>query len=290
LQVHIVTDSSAHFAHPQVAAQYPITVVPNTLMIAGKAYREGVDITAERAIELLAHQPKPPQVVAPTVDAFATAYTRLAHHQDAVISIHTSRELTDSYINGQRAARQLEGHVKVYVIDSCTLDAAQGMIVRFAARAVKDGVADTATLDAIVRDVRSTVERAFAVYYVESMDYLMQNGLLSRAHAVLSAMNQTMPLLSVEDGMLVTMEKVRSRSQATDRLIEFATEFEAIEDVLILQPGTFLSEHTRNLQDRLSQEFPDKHFPHAVYSASLAAIIGADATGLALLEGEEDVS
>lgn len=287
MRVHIVTDSSAHFAHPQIAAQYPITVVPNKLVIAGKEYREGVDITVERALELIAHQPKPPRVIAPSVDDFAAVYTRLAYHYDALISIHASRELMDSYKNAQTAARQLEGHIKVHVIDSGTLDAAQGMVVRAAARMVMNEYTETLDVEATVRDVRSAADRAFAVYYVEKLDYIMLNGLMSRSHAILSALNTTIPLLSVEDGVLVTIEKMRNRAQATDRLIEFATEFEVLDDVLILQSGTFLSEHTRNLQDRLSQEFPERHFPHAIYSASLAALIGADATGLALLEGDK---
>jgi hypothetical protein len=67
-------------------------------------------------------------------------------------------------------------------------------------------------------------------------------------------------------------------------------EFVDLEDVLILNHRTYMSEQTRALQDRLTAEFGEKHFPYAVYSPSLAALIGADGTGLVVLEAPIDES
>ncbi len=284
MRVHVVTDSSAHFVHAQVPAQYPLTVVPNRLTIGGEQYLEGNDLTAEQALELIAHQPTPPQIVPPTMDEFASVYTRLAYHNDAIISIHASRRLSDSWQHAHEAAAQVAGYIKVYVIDSMTLDAAQGLLVRAALRAVEDLDDDPVTLEAAVEQVRGAAERAYAVYYPETPDYLMRNQLLTPSHAILNRIQGTMPLLSVESGELVVMEKIRYRGQGVDRLVEFATEFEALEDALILQPRPYANEQTDSLQEQLSDAFPDQHFPHTVYGASLASIIGADATGLAILE------
>ncbi|MEL6148550.1 MAG: DegV family protein [Chloroflexota bacterium] len=284
MRIHIVTDSGAHFAHPQIATQYPMTTVPNTLVIGGQPYREGVDLSTEKLLNLIGKESKPPHVEPPSVDEYAAAYTRLAYHHDAIISIHMSRELSDSWKNAQAAAKQLEGHVQIHVIDSMMLDGAQGMVVRAAVRAIEK----YDDIETIVRVVRGAADRAYAVYYVETPDFIARQGILSRSHAVLSAMTGTIPVVSIEGGIIVPIEKVRTRSQAIDRLVEFVIEFEDIEDALILQPGTFMSEHTRNLQDRLSNEFPGRHFPHAVYSATLATFLGTDATGLVVLESELD--
>lgn len=284
MRVHIVTDSSAQFAHPQVVLQYPVTIVPNKIEVAGKTYHEGQDLSADKAIDLVQNQEIPPKLIAPTIDEYAEVYTRLAYHQDVLLSIHTSRELSDSYVNAKAAAKQLEGHVRVHVIDSRTLDAAQGMIVRAAARAV-DVIDDEEDL---IQAVRGAVERTYAIYFTETTHYLVHNNLMDASTAILNAMHNTMPILSLEDGHIVTTEKVRTRNQAIDRMLEFVVEFDTIDDALILQPRAFMNEHTRNLQDRLSQEFPERHFPHTIYSSSLATLIGADATGLVILEGDEE--
>ena len=207
MRVHVVTDSSAHFVHAQVPAQYPLTVVPNRLTIGGQQYLEGNDLTAERALELIAHQPTPPQVVPPTMDDFASVYTRLAYHNDAIISIHASRRLSDSWQHAHEAAAQVAGYIKVYVIDSMTLDAAQGLLVRAALRAVEDLDDDPVTLEAAVEQVRGAAERAYAVYYPETPDYLMRNQLLTPSHAILNRIQGTMPLLSVENGELSLWRK-----------------------------------------------------------------------------------
>jgi fatty acid-binding protein DegV len=94
------------------------------------------------------------------------------------------------------------------------------------------------------------------------------------------------PFLGVENGRLLPIEKVRTRAQAIDRLVEFAIEFTDIEDVVILQHKSYISEQTRAIQDRLAVEFPDMYFPYSTYGASLAALIGADATGMVILEQE----
>lgn len=284
MRVHIVTDSSAHFVHAQVPAQYPLTVVPNRLTIGGQQYLEGHDLPPERALELIAHQHTPPQVTPPTMDEFASVYTRLAYHNDAIISIHASRRLSNSWQHAHDAAAQVAGYIKVYVIDSMTLDAAQGLLVRAAIRAVEGLEDDPVKLEAAVEHVRGAAERAYAVYYPQTPDYLMRNQLLTRSHAILNRIQGTMPLLSVEKGEVVVMEKIRSPNQGVDRLVEFATEFDALEDAIILQPSPYANEQTDTLQQQLTDAFPDQHVPHTVYGASLASIIGADATGLAILE------
>jgi DegV family protein with EDD domain len=286
LRVHIVTDSYAHFAHPQLLAQFPVTVVPNTLHIAGNAFREGLDLGSERALELISHQVTPPVVSPPTVEDYVAAYTQLAQHHDAIISIHASRDISESWNNARIAAQQLQGHLDIAVIDSRTLDAAQGMVVRAAVRIIEDAH----DLDAIVQAVRGATERVYSVYYVETMDYLMRNELMSKSHAILATIHDTLPLLTVEDGQLLAMEKVRNRMQAVERLVDFAIEFVDLEDALILHHRTHMSEQTRTLQERLSGEFDGRYFQHALYSPSLAALIGTDATGLVVLESDwEDV-
>ncbi len=283
LQIHIVTDSNAYLSHPQLMAQYPVTVVPNTLHIAGATYREGIDIGSEQAIEMIGHQITPPQVDAPSVDDYVTVYTHLARTYDAIISIHASQVLSKSWENALVAAEQMKGHLPVEVIDSRTLDAAQGMVVRAAARIIETMDDD---LDTIIRAVRGATERVYSVYYVETTDYLMRNQIMMPSHAVLSAFHKTMPLLTMEGGELLTMEKVRTHTQAIDRLVDFAIEFVDLEDAVILHHRAYMSEQTRALQDRLTSEFMDRHFPHALYSPSLAALIGTDATGIAILEAD----
>lgn len=287
VKAHIVTDSSAHFAYSHFVKQNPITVISNRIDIGGKIYREGVDIDPTDALHLIAQQTVAPTITSPSVADYVEVYTRLSHSCDLIVSIHASREIFKSWHNAHQAAQQLAGHCDILVIDSQQIGAAQGLLVRSAIRVIEQ----ENTLEAIERRIRSAVERVYSVYYVETIDFLMQNKIMDSSHSVLGMMLGIKPFLTIEEGQIVAIEKVRTRAQAVERLYEFAVEFTDVEEALILQHRHHVSEQARMLQDRLTQEFNGRTFPTSIYGTSLAALIGADATGIVILEKElDDVS
>jgi DegV family protein with EDD domain len=278
--VHIVTDSCAHFTNPHFVQQHPVTVIPNKVTIGSKTYREGVDLSAEDAFRLMAHQPQPPLIQPPTEADFLEAYRRVSNNCEAIVSIHASREIYPIWQRARSAAQQMAGSCKVVVIDSQTLSAAQAMLVRVAVNAIQQ----EETLDGIVSAIRGAAERTYSVYYVETMTYLLQNNIMAPSHTILGSLLGIKPFITIEEGKLTAIEKVRTRVQAVERLVEFAVEFTELEEAVILQHKPFMSEQTRMLQDRLAIEFPGRHFPYTLYGPSLAALIGLDATGLVMLE------
>ncbi len=158
------------------------------------------------------------------------------------------------------------------------------MLVRLGLRAAEQALpyAD------IVNAIRGAVERVYSLYCVETLEYLRQNGIMGESRALLGAILGIKPLVSVEEGRLVVTEKVRTRAQVTDQLVEFLKEFEALEDVLIVQAQAGMSDQTRSVQDRLSMEFVGRHFAHTLTCAALASLLGTDLTGVVILESEMD--
>ncbi len=158
------------------------------------------------------------------------------------------------------------------------------MLVRVAARAAQE----YSTVEDIIQAVRGAVDRIYSVYYVEELDYLRLNHIMKPSHAILSTKLGIKPFVSLEEGNLIVIEKVRTRSQAIERLVEFLVEFIELDDAVILQHRHSISEETRLLQDRLSIEFPGQHFPFVMYSGTMASYLGSSATGIVVLEKEVD--
>lgn len=283
-KIHIVTDSGARFSNPRLIKHYPVTILPNEIEIAGKRYKEDIDLTTEEALRLISTQKTPPKVIPPSENDYAELFSRLSYHYDAVISIHPSRELSDSWQNGRRAAQQVSGQCEIAIVDSQSLCAGQGMLVRVAARAAQEHE----DVEDIIQAVRGAVERIYSVYYVDDLNYVRVNGIMKPSHAILSTKLGIKPFVSLEEGNLIVIEKVRTRSQAIERLVEFLVEFIELDDAVILQHRNAISEETRLLQDRLSVEFPGQHFPFVMYSGTMATYLGTTATGVAVLEKEVD--
>ncbi|MEM9954377.1 MAG: DegV family protein [Chloroflexota bacterium] len=280
---HIVTDSGARFANQRLLQQYPVTVVPYQLEMGGTRYKEGIDISDEDAMRLIKAQHKPPTLIAPTEDDYAELYASLSRvYPDGVISIHTSRELTNSWDNARRAAQRLQDTYPVIAIDSRSICAGQGMLVRLAGQAALD----KQPFEDAVQMVRDAVDRIFTTFYVDSLDYLHANHIMSESRSILGAMLNIKPILSIEEGKPMVTEKVRTRSQAIDRMIEFLVEFDDLDDAMIVQNRMHITEQARQLQDRLSLEFPGRHFPYTMYGIALAVLLGGHATGVMVLESE----
>jgi DegV family protein with EDD domain len=279
---HIVSDSGARFSNPRMLQQYPVTIVPYVLDFGGNLYREDIDMSGDEMLRLIKSQSKPPKLDAPTTEDYAKLYTNLSRTYDSVISIHTSRELTKSWENARRAAQQVKDSIEIEVVDSRSVCAGQGMLVRVAGQAVTDQL----SFEDAVTKVRGAVDRLYSVYFVETLDFLQQNAILSDSRAILGAMLNIKPFISMEEGKPVVTEKVRTRSQAIDRMVEFLVEFEGLDDAMIVQNRTHITEQARILQDRLSSEFPGRHFPYAMYGAVLGVLLGGDATGVVVLESE----
>jgi fatty acid-binding protein DegV len=143
------------------------------------------------------------------------------------------------------------------------------------------------SFEPLVRRVRSSIERIYAIYYTETTEFLFHSRILNPSHGILGAMLGIKPFLSLENGIITPIEKVRSRSQAVDRLVEFSIEFENIEQAVIVQSRSTPTETTRMLQERLAVEFPGRDFPVTVVAASMAALIGPEVYGLVILESED---
>lgn len=283
-KIQIVTDSGARFSNPRLVRHFPVTIIPNIIEIAGRRYQEDIDLNTEEAFRLISQLDAPPIVLPPSESDYAELFARLSHVCDAVISIHPSRELSESWRNGRLAAQQVNGSCEIAVVDSQSLCAGQGMLIRVAARAAQEQ--DTA--EQVIQSVRQAVNRIYSVYCIDNVSFLRANGFMHPSHAILSQHLEIKPFVSLEDGKIIVIEKVRTRSEIIERLVEFLVEFTELEDAVILQDRKQISEETRIMQDRLALEFPGQHFPFTMYSATMASVLGTAATGVAVLEKSDD--
>jgi fatty acid-binding protein DegV len=95
------------------------------------------------------------------------------------------------------------------------------------------------------------------------------------------------PLLFLEDGEIIPLEKVRTHEKAIEKLFEFVAEFSELEQAAIVQRNPSPTEETKILLERLEQLFPDMEFPLIQYGPVLASHIGPSAMGVVVYETPE---
>jgi len=276
--IKVVTDSNAHL-DPEVRQELGIEVVPLSIQMDGRTYQEGVNLTPEQFFRQLERGNSLPTAMAPSVQTFTRLYQRLSRSTNQILSIHMSSKMSETYANARAAAQTLLGRSQIQVVDSLSTSVGLGILVETAAREALAGK----PMEAIVRQIRGMIPHIYAFFFVETLEYLERARRIGPAQAILGTMLGIKPLLIVEDGEIIPLEKVRTRAQAVDKLFEFITEFIHIEQIVILQHG--FSDETTMLLERLELAYPDREFPVHTYGPSLAVHLGPTAMGAIVYEG-----
>jgi DegV family protein with EDD domain len=225
-----------------------------------------------------------PKIEGFSVEQISDIYSDLQKETNQILSIHTSSSLSDSFANAQRASQNFLGRTDIQVIDSQTASIGLGLIVQAAAEAIAQG----ADLEELVRLTRKMIPRLYMVFFLDDLFFLEQNDLISRSQAILGNMLGIIPFLTLEEGDMVPMEKVRSRTRAIEKLIEFVFEFASVEHLAILQQSRYPTQESMSITDRLRAIHPNIPISTSSYGPCLSTYVGAGALGIAVLEAEEE--
>ncbi len=217
MPVAVVTDSTAYLPAELVAA-YGIEVVPLYVVLAGRSGREGSEIGPQDVAQALSMRGRHVSTSRPTPGDFVAAYRRrLAAGADRLVSIHLSAELSGTADAARLAASQVGEHL-VTVVDSRSTAMGMGFPVLAAARAAAEG-ADAAAVEAVARESAATTRTFFVV---DTLEHLRRGGRIGSATALLGSALSVKPLLHVEHGKVVPLEKVRTSGRAVNRLVQLA--------------------------------------------------------------------
>lgn len=276
--VKIVTDSSSDIS-PHLATELGITVVPVRISFGTKVYYDGIDINRSSFYQQLGKSAALPTVEPPRLEELQQTYGQLIKDSDQILSIHSSSSMNKTVRVAQEAAKSFLGRSKIAVVDSRMISWGLALVVSMAAEAAARG----SSVDDIVRLIRGMVPHIYMVFLAENLDYLDRRSYTGRGRMPMDGLPGVRPLLIIEEGEIVPMERVRSRGKSIDRLFEFVSEFARFEQAAILQGH--LSEETQLLLQRLSEAFPERRFDISPYGPALATHLGPEALGVAVYEG-----
>ena len=218
--IKIITDSTADL-NAEIAEEFDIHIVPLSVAIGGKTYRDG-DLQPSALFGLVQQSGELPKTAAPAVIEFEQAF----RGPDQSIYIGVSSQLSATIQNAQLAARSFpEGQVRV--IDSLNLSTGIGLLVLLAAELRRAGL----SVDEIESRVCSAREKVRTAFMVETMEYLYKGGRCTAIEAIVGSLLKIRPVIRVDrDGTMSLKEKVRgSREKALQTLL---AEFEAEEACL----------------------------------------------------------
>jgi DegV family protein with EDD domain len=213
----IVVDSTADF--PEAHERFPNwRVVPLYVRFGDESFRDYVELSPEQFYARLRTSKETPSTSQPTPGDFLTVYEGLAGY-DRILSIHIAGKLSGTIESARAAARELGGE-RVRTIDSESASAATAMLGLAIQRRLERGTSDE-EVDALVERYR---REARLLFTVDTLEYLARGGRIGRARAWAGELLNIKPILSIEDGEVLPVKRVRGNRKA---FLEFAARFES---------------------------------------------------------------
>lgn len=217
--VVIITDSDSSIP-PDLAKKYNILQVPITIHFDDETYVTDVDINDFELFELIDKKNKLPTTAAPSPGAFKKAFEDSFNQgADTIICISVSSKISATYNSAMQAAEMFPDK-DITVIDSLNLCMGQGIMVLESAKKAELNASKEEIL-ATIDDIRNRLH-VFAV--LPTLKYLAMGGRVGKLAAGFADAFNIKPILTVKDGKLDLLEKVRTQKKAETRLIELMKE------------------------------------------------------------------
>lgn len=246
--VALVSDSTSVDA--ALAEALDVFVVPLQVVIGATSYDEGTDATPDKVAAALKEW-SPVSTSRPTPEAFLRIYDQAASNgAREVVSIHLSGEVSGTFESAQIAAK--ESPIPVETVDSRLLGMGTGFAVRAAATALDDGASAAEAAEVAARRAEATT----VLFYVDTLEYLRRGGRVGAAAAFFGSALAVKPLLTLKDGRIVPLEKVRTASRAIHRLEELAVAAAGDKPVDVAVSHLANAERASSLADRLREQVP----------------------------------
>ena len=282
-KVRIVTDSNAYLA-PELVANYKIEVIPHRIKIGGAFYEEGGSFTSDELFRKLRDAKSMggnnlPEVLPADLNVILDTYQTTDKEAEQIISIHMSSQLSPVWQQARRAAELLKGRYTIRVIDSMSTSFGLGLLVEKAARAAAQG----ANINDIARIVNGAVPHLYVAMFSESLNYLERSAHLGPSQSLLGTMLGIKAMLMIEEGKLISLEKVQTREEVVEKLYEFVAEFAHIDRVGVLHHA--YEEPQATLIAQLKDALPHAQVQAVSYPPSLAVHLGPNMVGVVFYEG-----
>lgn len=269
MSVKILTDSASDLPL-SFYEENNVTLLPLKVHLDDTEYVDLLTIDSKKVYQAI-REGKVPKTSQVSPQVFEEAFTKMAENGEDGIYIAFSSELSGTY---QTAVMMLDQVKEAYpdfkltIIDTKCASLGFGLIVKEAARLAKENTSK----EDILKDIVFRCQHMEHLFTVHDLDYLAKGGRVSRASAFLGGLLNIKPLLNVEDGKLVPIEKHRGKKKLLRRIIEIMKERGQSLDQQIIGISHADDEETAiEMKELIKQEFNTKEF----YISSIGSAIGS---------------
>ena len=251
--IKVITDTDSSLP-PAVAARHRIDQVPITIQFGEESFEACVNINDKQLFEKIDAIGSLPTTAAPSPAAFKSAYAKaFAEGADSIICVTVGSKISRTYDSALSAAKDDFPDKLITIVDSTYLSLGQGFMAVAAAEALESGASHQQAVDAAL----ALLPRLHLYGSLTTLKYLAMGGRIGQFPAKMANLFDIRPVMTMIDGKLGLLEKVRTHRAAMNRLVQLLEK--SVAGKPILKAGIV---HVNNLEDaailesRLREDLP----------------------------------
>ncbi len=281
-QIAVITDTDASLP-ADVAARYHIEQVPVIVQFGEESFLSGANIDDAALFARVDRENTLPTTAAPSPGQFLAADDRaFASGAESVLCFTVSSAVSAIYNNALNARHMLPER-DITVIDTHSLSLGQGFTVMAAAAAAQRG----ASKEECLQQAQDTAQRTHLFAALATLKYLAMSGRVGSIAAGMASLLNIKPILTIQDGQLQLLERVRTQKKAWARVLELSDHIvngQAVEQLGIVHVATPDAAHEFEKMLRVTLNCPPDILV-AELTPGLSVHTGAGLVGLAFVSG-----
>ena len=200
MNIAITSDSTCDLSEA-LLRENEITLLPLTVTLGDKAYKDGIDITPKDIFAYVDKTGDLPKTAAPSVSDYEEFFQPFVEEGKEVIHFNISSKASGSYGFAVTAAKAFGG--KVHVVDSHALSTGQGLLVMKACDLRKEGM----SAQKIAETILALRDKTNTSFIPDTLDYLYKGGRCSALSYYGSRVLSIHPMIAMKEGMLYPKKK-----------------------------------------------------------------------------------
>lgn len=246
--------------------QYQIEILPLMVNFENESFQDGVDLDSETFFVKLKQANKLPTTSQVNPGRFIEAFEKVIAEGNEAVVILMSSEMSGTY-NAAVSAVEYLGTDKISIIDSRSISFGYGLLVIEAARMAKAG---NSRAD-IVSEIKRQTGEMVNLFIVDTLEYLQKGGRLSAGEAFIGNLLSIKPIITIEDGKLKSLDKVRGRKKAFKWVLDYLEKNQV--DLSDKTVGFFHADDAEHMEEFIA-EVVEKYKPKELIRSTVGTVVG----------------
>lgn len=233
-KIILMTDTTSDITL-EMASELGIHLIPINIILEDVSYKDKYELGTDEFYAKMSSMEGMPKTAQISVQEHMDEFKKFSDDH-SIIYVTIASQASGSHQSAQIAKAEIleeNPNADITIIDGKSFSYAYGYWVMEAAKMLKDG----ASKEEVISFIEEGISKTDVRFVVDTLDYLKKGGRISGTAKLFATVLDIKPILTITDGLVMTVDKVRGLKNAISKSVDTAIEESANLDKIVVVHG-----------------------------------------------------